>query len=75
MLETPQANLVAGMKWLLGVYPKRFNLHHQLCGHLFAGRYIALRVDGLLGESGLPGDTAAGRKEFAQAETITKQRV
>ena len=25
---TPQANLVAGMKWLLGVYTKRFNLRH-----------------------------------------------
>ena len=25
VLETPQPNLVFGMKWLLGVYPKRFN--------------------------------------------------
>jgi putative transposase len=24
-LETPQPKLVAGMKWLLGVYTKRFN--------------------------------------------------
>ena len=33
------------MKWLLGVYTKRFNIRHKLCGHLFAGRYKAL-VDG-----------------------------
>jgi hypothetical protein len=46
VIETPQANLVAGMKWLLGVYTKRFNIRHRLCGHLFAGRYKALPVDG-----------------------------
>ena len=46
VIETPQANLVAGMKWLLGVYTKRFNLRHKQCGHLFAGRYKALLVDG-----------------------------
>jgi putative transposase len=46
VLETPQPNLVAGMKWLLGVYTKRFNIRHKQCGHLFAGRYKALNVDG-----------------------------
>src|SRR5881394_1841012 len=46
VIETPQANLVAGMKWQLGVYTKRFNIRHKLCGHLFAGRYKALIVDG-----------------------------
>ncbi|MDB6015561.1 MAG: hypothetical protein JWR19_50 [Pedosphaera sp.] len=46
VLETPQANLVAGMKWLLGVYTARFNRRHQLSGHLFSGRYKALIVDG-----------------------------
>ncbi len=120
VVETPQANLVAGMKWLLGVYTKRYNIRHKLCGHLFAGRYKALvvegsgngylrtacdyvhlnpvrarllkpaaplesfrwssygqylqeparrpgwlRVDRLLGEKGIPGDTAAGREQFA----------
>jgi len=34
------------MKWLLGVYTKRFNTRHTLCGHLFAGRYKALVVEG-----------------------------
>jgi len=46
VVETPEANLVAGMKWLLGVYTKRFNIRHQWCGHLFAGRYKALMVEG-----------------------------
>jgi len=46
VLETPAANLVVGMKWLLGVYTKRFNIRHKKCGHLFAGRYKALPVEG-----------------------------
>ena len=46
VIETPQPNLVAGMKWLLGVYTKRFNIRHKLCGHVFAGRYKALVVEG-----------------------------
>ena len=46
VVETPQANLVAGMKWLLGVYTKRHNMRHKTCGHLFAGRYKSLVVDG-----------------------------
>ncbi len=121
VIETPQPNLVAGMKWLLGVYTKRFNIRHKFCGHVFAGRYKALVVDGsgngylktvcdyvhlnpvrakllragaaletfrwssygeylklagkrpswlrvdrLLGEHGVPKDSAAGREEFAR---------
>jgi REP element-mobilizing transposase RayT len=46
VIETPLPNLVFGMKWLLGTYTKRFNIRHKLCGHLFAGRYKALIVDG-----------------------------
>ena len=46
VLETPEPNLVYGMKWLLGTYTKRFNIRHKLCGHLFAGRYKALIVEG-----------------------------
>ena len=37
--ETPQANLVNGMKWFLGTYTARFNRRHSVNGHLFAGRY------------------------------------
>ena len=46
VLETPQPTLVAGMKWFLGTYTQRFNARHQLRGHLFAGRYKSLLVDG-----------------------------
>ena len=46
VVETPQPNLVAGMKWLLGTYTARFNRRHKLAGHLFSGRYKALLVDG-----------------------------
>jgi len=46
VVETPQANLVAGMKWLLGTYTARFNRRHKISGHLFSGRYKALIVDG-----------------------------
>ncbi len=46
VVETPQANLVAGMKWFMGTYTSRFNRRHKLFGHLFSGRYKALIVDG-----------------------------
>ena len=46
VVETPNANLVAGMKWFLGAYTSRFNRRHKLFGHLFSGRYKSLIVDG-----------------------------
>jgi len=46
VIETPQPNLVAGMKWLLGTYTSRYNRRHKEFGHLFSGRYKALVVDG-----------------------------
>jgi putative transposase len=46
VVETPRANLVAGMKWFLGTYTSRFNRRHKLFGHLFSGRYKSLIVDG-----------------------------
>jgi REP element-mobilizing transposase RayT len=45
LLETPEPNLVAGMKWLQGTYTQRFNRRHRLSGHLFQGRYKALPVE------------------------------
>ena len=50
LLETPHANLVAGMKWLQGTYTQRFNSRHKEWGHLFQGRYKALIVDGSTGD-------------------------
>jgi REP element-mobilizing transposase RayT len=119
VVETPKANLVAGMHWLLSTYTMRLNRRHEPPGHVFSGRYKALvvesdgggylktvcdyvhlnpvrahllgaqdrllrypwsslvwypsapahrpgwmRVDRLLGEHGIPQDTAAGRMEF-----------
>ena len=46
VVETPQPNLVAGMKWLLGTYTSRFNRRHKFFGHLFSGRYKSLIVGG-----------------------------
>jgi REP element-mobilizing transposase RayT len=46
VVETPDGNLVEGMKWLLGTYTRRFNGRHKIFGHLFSGRYKAIIVDG-----------------------------
>ena len=44
LIETPEVNLVDGMRWLQGTYTKRFNARHKQWGHLFQGRYKALVV-------------------------------
>jgi putative transposase len=46
LLETPEPNLCAGMRWLQGVYTIRYNARHKLRGHLFQGRYKAVLVQG-----------------------------
>jgi REP element-mobilizing transposase RayT len=46
VLETPNANLVAGMAWLQSTYTIRLNHRHQLFGHVFSGRYKAQLVEG-----------------------------
>jgi putative transposase len=119
VIETPQPNLSAGMKWLLQTYTSRFNRRHREFGHLFSGRFKAplvegsgngylrtaceyvhlnpvraklvktdqllrayrwssypgylvaarppwLRVDRVMGDYGIPGDTRAGRQRFEQ---------
>jgi putative transposase len=119
LVETPEPNLSAGMKWLLQTYSSRLNRRHKFFGHVFSGRYKAplvdgsgtgylrtaaqyvhlnpirarlirdeealksyrwssyplylkasrpswLRVDRVLGECGIPGDTPAGRKRYEQ---------
>ena len=45
LLETPEPNLVDGMRWFQGTYTQRFNARHTEWGHLFQGRYKALLVD------------------------------
>jgi len=44
MIETPQANLVAGMRWFRNDLDDALQ-PHGLCGHLFQGRYKAVVVD------------------------------
>ena len=46
VVETPNANLVEGMHWLLSTYTIRLNNRHQDPGHVFSGRYKAVVVDG-----------------------------
>jgi hypothetical protein len=46
LVETPEGNLVAGMKWLQGAYTQRHNKRHEIAGHLFQGRYKAVVIDG-----------------------------
>jgi hypothetical protein len=45
LVETPEANLVEGMRWFQSTYTQRFNSRHKQWGHLFQGRYKALLVD------------------------------
>ena len=46
VVETPNANLVDGMHWLLSAYTIRLNRRHETTGHVFSGRYKALLVEG-----------------------------
>jgi REP element-mobilizing transposase RayT len=46
LLETPQANLVTGMKWLLGTYSQGWNRARKRRGHVFQGRYKSVPVSG-----------------------------
>ncbi len=46
MLETPEANLIEGMKWLQNTYTRRFNSRHRLWGRLFGDRYKAVLIEG-----------------------------
>jgi putative transposase len=50
VLETPKANLVAGMQWFQTTYTQRFNAKNQKWGHLFGGRYKAIVVQHQEGE-------------------------
>jgi putative transposase len=45
LIETPQANLSAGMQCLNGEHARWFNWRYGLKGHLFAGRFWSETVD------------------------------
>ena len=44
--ETPEPNLVEGMRWLQSTFANRFNRFHDAHGHVFQGRYQAILLDG-----------------------------
>jgi putative transposase len=46
VVETPRADLTAGMQWFLGTYTTRFNRRRKYFKDLFSGRYKSLIVDG-----------------------------
>jgi REP element-mobilizing transposase RayT len=46
LLETPEANLVSGMKYLMGTFSQGWNRARQRRGHVFQGRYKAVPVTG-----------------------------
>jgi putative transposase len=45
LVETREPNLGAGMQSLHGRYAQAFNQRHRRDGHLFQGRYGAVRID------------------------------
>jgi len=45
LLETPEPNLGSGMQRLQSTYAQAFNKRHGRSGHLFQGRYGAVRID------------------------------
>ena len=44
-VETPRANLSAGMQYLNGCYTNYFNLRHRRAGHLFQSRFKAQLIE------------------------------
>jgi len=44
LIETPQANLAVGMQRMHSLYASCFNKRHGRVGHVFQGRYGAIRV-------------------------------
>ncbi len=46
LIETPEPNLVEGMKWLQNTYTRRFNVRHGQWGRLFGDRYKSVLVEG-----------------------------
>ena len=44
VVQTPDANLAAGMQAFHGLYAQSFNERHGRVGHLFQGRYGAVRI-------------------------------
>ena len=70
-IETPEPNLVAGMKWFQNTYTRRFNTRHGAWGHLFGGRYKAIPVEGAVGEgSARGGDYLAALLDYIHLNPV-----
>ncbi len=46
LVETPEANLVAGMRWLQNTFTRRSNVRRRARGRVFGDRYKAVLVQG-----------------------------
>jgi REP element-mobilizing transposase RayT len=44
-IETPEPNMVEGMRWLQSTFATRFNRFHNERGHVFQGRYKSLLIN------------------------------
>lgn len=44
-IETPEGNLVEGMRWFQATFANRFNRYRGERGHVFQGRYKALLIE------------------------------
>ncbi len=44
-VQTPEPNLVEGMRWLQSTFATRFNRFHNERGHVFQGRYKSLLIN------------------------------
>ena len=52
LLETPEPNLISGMKLLLGAFAQAWNRRYRRRGHVFQGRYKSIPVSGELASDG-----------------------
>ena len=52
LLETPEPNLISGMKLLLGAFAQACNRRYRRRGHVFQGRYKSIPVSGELASDG-----------------------
>jgi hypothetical protein len=46
LVETPESNLVADMKWFMGVFSQWWNIRRKPRGHVFQGLYKAVVLNG-----------------------------
>jgi putative transposase len=44
IIETPEANLLIGMRQRIGIYPQKYNRRNHQPGHLFQGRFKGISV-------------------------------